>query len=278
MDPADKALTKEDRVILDNSKIKELNIVHNATESLFRAASYDLTIGSIITADGEVAYEHALAPQGIVKVVSQEIIDMPANVTGYVHVKTQLCNEGVLTLNIGIVDPCFNGPLQSTVLNFGKNVYRLHKGAVFGRITFHKHIAAGKKVVPVERSMTQAVQDAQSHVDKYLAEDFLNFSKTVKRAAEEAAGKFKVTLFVWVPALALMLAGITYFLNFSNMTRLEGYINVKDRAADLKHEEDTEATVIELVKKNAALEAEVDSLRIQIQKQPGKAESLPTGH
>jgi dUTPase len=261
-------------VILDDTKIKELNLVHNATESLFRSASYDLTIGSIITADGEVVSEHALAPQGIVKVISQETVDMPADITGYVHVKTQLCNEGVLTLNIGIVDPCFKGPLQSTVLNFGKNIYRLHKGAVFGRITFHQQICAGKKTVPVERSMTQVVQDAQSHMDRYLANDFLNFSNTVKRASEEAAGKLKLTLFVFVPALALMLAGITYFLNFSNMARLESYINVKDRAADMKRQEDTAATVVELARKNDALEAEVKSL----QSKAGKDASPPAAH
>jgi predicted nuclease with TOPRIM domain len=75
-----------------------------------------------------------------------------------------------------------------------------------------------------------------------------------------------------------MLATFTFLLNFSNMTRLESYINVKDRASDLKHQEDIAATVIELAKKNDALEAEVNSLRIQIQKKSGRDESLPAAH
>jgi deoxycytidine triphosphate deaminase len=261
-------------MVLNDVRIKDLNLVRNATATSFRAASYDLTIGTIITPEGAAVYEHAIPPQGVVKVISNEIVHVPSNITGYVHVKTQLCNEGILTLNIGIVDPGFSGPLQSTVINFGKTLHRLHKGAVFGRITFHDQSAEGSNTPQISRSLEMVLQDAKSHVDRYLAKDFLDFTKTVKAAAHEAAGEYRNIILWFAPGLALLLATFTFFLNFSNMSRLESYINVKDRAADLKDREDLNAKLVELTTKNDALTVEVARLRAAVNQT--SSDRLPT--
>jgi hypothetical protein len=81
-------------MLLCKESIKDKNLILNAKESGFRIGSYDLTINKLIDADGLVVEEFVLPPQGMIKVVSNEIVVLPKSVIGYVFVKTQLCNEG----------------------------------------------------------------------------------------------------------------------------------------------------------------------------------------
>ncbi|HTD03760.1 dCTP deaminase domain-containing protein [Undibacterium sp.] len=125
-------------MVLNGEQIKISDCVKDAVAANFRSASYDLTIGEIVTSEGEFVDQFEIPPQGIVKVISAEEICVSDGLLGYVHVKTSLCNEGILPLNIGLVDPGFNGPLQSTLINFGKAKIVLKKGTVFSRLVFHK--------------------------------------------------------------------------------------------------------------------------------------------
>ena len=244
-------------MILGKKSIKDLGLISKVTdEGKYGDASYDLTVGTIVTPDGDTGKtSFPLKPQGIVKVVSQEEFKLPPDVMGYVHVKTALCNEGVLALNIGIVDPCFSGPLQSALLNFGKVTHRIHKGDVFGRITFHQSQKLEtdpldpERVVKLQKlivSETKAKASAQSDVDKYLAADFLDFANTVKKAAKRATSEYRNTLLWYAPVLALLLAIFTYLLNFANMHRLEGYINIKDRATETTEIDELKANIKKL--------------------------------
>jgi deoxycytidine triphosphate deaminase len=262
-------------VILNDANIKSRELVRNAVESSYRPAAYDLTVGSIITSEGEVVEEHALEPQGLVKVISTESVDIPPEITGYVHVKTSLCNEGVLALNIGIVDPCFSGPLQSTLVNFGKITHRIKKGSVFGRITFHEQMKPNK-VEKVVRSMERVREDAQRDVDRYLGPDFLNFSKTVKAAAKEATSEYRNVLLWFAPVLAILLAAFTLFLNFGNMWRLEHYLDVKGRATEISQMGELMAKMSEMEKNRQELEQEIAGLREQLsQKAEQPADAAP---
>jgi len=256
-------------MVLNDDAIKQLKLLQNTRPNFYRGSSYDLTIKSIITSDGTAVDEHALAPQGVVKVVSAEIVDLPSNVIGYVHVKTQLCNIGVLTLNIGIVDPGFSGPLQSTIINFGKNKYRLYEGEVFGRITFHELAKPngsisrvpsieGEKVI---RTTEDAVKRAKYDVDHYLAEDFLDLAKTARKAADTAIGQYRGVMFLYLPLFVGILGGLTYFLNASNVSKLEGVLNVKDRVTEQRELEGLSMKLADLAEKNKTLSEEISYLK-----------------
>jgi deoxycytidine triphosphate deaminase len=249
---------RETKMILDDVSIKARKLVRNGRPKNYRKASYDLTVGGIVTPNGEVVDEYLMEPQGMTKVISAELVDLPKDITGYVHVKTGLCNQGVLALNIGIVDPGFSGPLQSALLNFGKAKHRLMKGDVFSRITFHEQMADDSEFVREVRSVDQVQADAKQHVDKYLAKDFLNFSKTVKKAADRAVAGYRSTLLWYAPLLALLLTIFTLLLNFSNMWRLERYMNVDSLAAELSER----AALADQV---AALEQALDELRQELE-------------
>jgi len=218
-----------------------------------------------VTPDGELVEEFALKPQGIVKVISSETVEIPIDVTGYVHVKTSLCNHGVLALNIGIVDPGFSGPLQSTLINFGKTVYRVKRGGIFGRLTFHEQAPAESSVQRQALTNDDVCHSAKQDVDRFLAADFLNFKATVQAASKEVFDDYKKMLFVWVPVFAAVLACLTYFLNFGNLWRMERYIDVRSPSAEQRRQEDLASQIRDLESDRAALRDELADLRKQVE-------------
>lgn len=259
-------------MILGRKRISALHLISNrVADGKFPEASFDLTVGTIVSSEDDTSKSfYILPPQGIVKVVSQEHVTLPDNVMGYVHVKTALCNQGILALNIGIVDPRWSGPLQSVLLNFGKVPHRIRKGEVFGRITFHEtdtpERPSESELAEVSRrltvSLTSAVANAQSDVDRNLAADFLNFSKTVTKVAKKVTDGYRNTLFLYLPAVAIILTILTFLLNFSNMYHLESYIKPGDRAAEDKLISELNFEISQLRSSHERLVEEVQRIQV----------------
>src|SRR5882757_5481980 len=124
--------------MLRTDGVKELKLIDEAIPSNYRASSYDPSIWKIITPEGEEVDSYKLPPMGIVEVISKERFRIPPHICCLAHVKTSLCNEGLLTLNTGIIDPNWNGRVSSFILNFGKDDRLLLSGDVFLRVTFHE--------------------------------------------------------------------------------------------------------------------------------------------
>jgi len=111
-----------------------------------RRASYEVAVGSIIDPSKGFLKEGSVQiPErgGVVKVISSEILKVPKNLAGYASVKTSLSNKSVLALNIGIVDPGWEGPLSAALVNFGKIPVEIKVGDAFLHVTFHELDAGG---------------------------------------------------------------------------------------------------------------------------------------
>src|SRR5579864_1733127 len=108
--------------LLSGEEIGSLGLVENSTTDLFRASTYDLSVGDIIAA-GPVSgnKEYVLPPGGTVRVISKETLKLPDFITGHALLKNELCRKGILALNIGVIDPGFEGPISSTLINFGRS-------------------------------------------------------------------------------------------------------------------------------------------------------------
>lgn len=89
-------------MLLSGDEIKSRNLILNSDPKMFKSASYNLRIGKILTPQGDQLTDYTLPPQGTVEVVSIEEFNLPKNVAGYATVKTSLCNDGVLAINIGM--------------------------------------------------------------------------------------------------------------------------------------------------------------------------------
>jgi deoxycytidine triphosphate deaminase len=114
-------------MMLNNREIVDLGLIPtNYNENSLRAAGYDLRIARLVEKSPDRKVESCdddidVPPQGVAVLISQEVIRLPRNICAYASVKTSLCREGILAINTGVVDPGWEGPLSSLMLNFGKD-------------------------------------------------------------------------------------------------------------------------------------------------------------
>lgn len=205
-------------MLLSGDEILNRNLIQNGKVTNIRAASYDLTIGRIITVDGNDIRSIDLEPQGIIEVISRETVDMPENLAGFAMVKTGLCDKGILALNIGVVDPLYKGRISTTLLNFSKSTLRLEKDDVFLRLTVHECMisAAYRKVVTI--SSKDYVRSKKNKVTKF-AKTFLNLDNSIKKITDPIYSSAKSDLFKWLGGSAvvagLILALLPVFLAYA---------------------------------------------------------------
>ena len=194
--------------MLTKNQIVSQNIISGADNPAqkdargWRATSYDSRVGTIITSEGVLnSDQYNLPPRGIVWVVSAEDYKLPKTITGITTLKTGWTKKGVLTLTAGIVDPGYDGPISTAVINFSKTDFPIRKGDEFFRTVFFEHDDSKCKKHRVPRDM---------YVSKVLADKalssstFLTFehfgNELVKKVFKMPAAAF------WIGAVGVLLA------------------------------------------------------------------------
>ena len=220
--------------MLNANLIRDLNLISGAIPSNFRKASYDPTIWKIITPDGDETDSYKLPPMGIVEVVSKERFRVPPEMCCLAHVKTSLCNEGLLTLNTGIIDPEWDGRVSSFILNFGKDDRLLLSGNIFLRLTFHELSASPSvefSAVTGEPSSDEAyIAERRRNIVERFSPEFLNLQTIVKETVTATFDKYRQLLLFYVPIGALVLAMLTFFLNFATLGLVQKWVQPNDAA------------------------------------------------
>lgn len=217
--------------LLSGVEIKSLGLVENSVDDdLYRASTYDLSIGDIIpVGPASGGAEYKLPPGGTVRVVSRELLKLPDDVTGHALLKNELCRKGVLALNIGVIDPGFQGPISSTLINFGGTDCVVRQGAAFLRISFHRCPSSpmlAAKAAKYDRA--QYIARVKDEVAAYMAPTFLNVKATAEQAAEKAFGSFKNALLVWATLGAIVLGLLAIFAPLG-ASFVEKYVESRDQ-------------------------------------------------
>ncbi len=75
----------------------------------------------------------------MVWVLSKEEFNMPSNITGLATLKTAFTKDGILALNVGIIDPMFTGPISTALINFSDRPRQIRIGSKFFRLIFSEH-------------------------------------------------------------------------------------------------------------------------------------------
>jgi deoxycytidine triphosphate deaminase len=144
----------------------QLGIVQNRAPEGMRSTTYDATVGEIIH-EG-ITYEGAaytLPPRGMVWVVSEERFSLPTNITGLATLRTSWTHNGILALNVGIVDPGWNGQLAAALVNFSKCKFEVRKGNGFLRVLFIKHNSTNaKKEEKTEKNYLGEIRDKSGRI------------------------------------------------------------------------------------------------------------------
>jgi deoxycytidine triphosphate deaminase len=203
-------MTNAQLSLLSGEEVKASRIVVDGSDDLYRASTYDLSVGVIIKpGTGEksasIVDDYELKPGGTVKVVSKELLKMPDTITAHVLLKNELCRQGILAINIGVVDPGFEGPIASTLLNFGRQDFPIKKGDPFLRVSFHRCPESPLARKSAKYSRDDYLRRVREEVQAYAAETFLNLDVATERAAQRAFGSFQQTLVVWATIAAIFL-------------------------------------------------------------------------
>lgn len=216
-------------MLLNGATIKTLGLIDNHAEGMFKAASYNLRIGKILSFDGQETTSYALPSLGMVEVISKEKVHLNKGIAGYATVKTSLCNDGILAINIGIIDPEYEGLISSTLINFGKKSYDLKEGDEFLRLTFHKYDA--QETLPplsARKPDSEYTTEKKLKALQHFSPTFLNIEEKTTQVTNAVAGKvlgeWKDAFFKWVPIAVAALAIFTFFLNWGNVALNDRYL------------------------------------------------------
>jgi deoxycytidine triphosphate deaminase len=244
---------------LTGEDIKSLGLIAGASEDGFRAVSYDLHVGRIIDPDGKTRASYRIPPQGIVEVIAKERVALPDDVVGHVSVKTSLCNDGLLALNIGIVDPAYQGKVSSFLVNFGKNPYMLSVGEAFLRATFERLHRASSFTKAVSKTDEEYTRERRKQVVSGFGRTFLNTEEVIDKFVEESMGRIRARFIGYVSAAAFVLAVMTFLINFGSMYVVHRWIDPGTALTD-KVRRDVDTEVDTLRYEDRQLRAEVESL------------------
>lgn len=213
-------------MILSYEEIISRGIVTNKKAGGQRKlTTYDATVGHIFCEGQELDVEsYVLEPRGIVWVSSNERFKIPKDITAIATLRTTWTHNGILALNVGIVDPGWDGPLATAVVNFSKNSFTVTKGSQFFRLIFMEHTVAQAPVI----SKTNAVYTAEITArTNQFSKTFLSFDSLIPEISKEM---FKLPTWVYWTTYAAII--ITIFAIFSPIA-ISVYSESSSRAEEI---------------------------------------------
>jgi deoxycytidine triphosphate deaminase len=246
--------------VLTGREIKKRGLIENDCENSYRTSSYDLRIAHVIKPDGSLVDTYMVPAQGIVEVVSEERVIVPNDVAGIAMVKTTLCNEGLLPLNIGIVDPGYHGKLASFLVNFGHHKRPLSKGDVFLRLTFHQLEGDVLKIDSKEEDDAAYLAAKRKNIQLNFSDTFLNIGTVTKEFAKEAFEQYRSKAFTYVTIAAFLLAFMTFGLNFGNLLLVQRFVQPNDMTKSELLKESLDRRNKEIVELTNRLSTHVEQL------------------
>jgi deoxycytidine triphosphate deaminase len=248
--------------MLTGARIQSLRLVENGLPSGFRATSYDVRIAQIVTNDGALHGSYKIPRQGIVQVISAERLRIPLNVTGIATVKTTLCNEGLLALNIGIIDPGYEGLISSFLVNFSNEARLLSHGEPFLRLQFQE--MANPVPGPGFKEADADYRRFRQKVAPQFGSTFLNLSEEVEKAAKDEFVRWRTGILAAAGTAALILGVLTFLLNWGSLQLVKGWLQPADTVRAELFRGELHDQIGQLVKANAELKDQLKALESRL--------------
>lgn len=177
-----------------------------------QGSSFDLTIGKIFKKDGtEAQGPFILKPGEMVQVVSAEVFKLPDNITGHVTYKTSLTREGIWALTVGIVDPGWDGPVATTLLNFSRIDHTIHAGDSFLRVSLFKHHPVEEKKLRKAKPPHEYLKEIQTFAAARFPSTFLNSDQIATDAGQAVLTRIRNEGLAWLGAIVIVFTLIQVF-------------------------------------------------------------------
>lgn len=140
----------------------------------------------------------------MVQVVSAEVFELPADVTGHVTYKTSLTREGIWALTVGIIDPGWKGPVSTTLLNFSRQDHAITPGDTFLRVSFFEHQPVSETSFPKSPEIDDYFIGIQKYAMSKFPPTFLNKEDIAKKAGDTVLSRIRREALVWIGAIAFI--------------------------------------------------------------------------
>lgn len=211
-------------MLVTEARIAEQKLVQPAWQIKTKNSTCDLTVGKIFPMGKRPRHwevgtrEFILKPGHMVSVVTSQTLSLPRNVTGLATLVTSLTQKGILCLNVGVIDPGYDGPLSAMLVNFSNVEREISVDQRLFRILLFEH----EKVLNLEPFTQHPVTyayDVNARSQHQFSETFLNVHRVIKLARGEAWKTVATSVLVnWLPILALVagvagavFGGLAYF-------------------------------------------------------------------
>jgi deoxycytidine triphosphate deaminase len=206
-------------------EIAERQLINRFDTKGLKNSTFDLSIGEIIPI-GRAGHSlrrkeaslqsYVLDPREMVWILSEEEFNMPNDVTGLATLRTTFTQQGILALNVGVIDPFFKGPISTALINFSDVPRELKVGTPFFRVVFlgHDDVTEFHR-----REESRDKKQYLEHLERQsLAADFpQNFLNIPNFDEEHYAGVFSKMLWAWIKnykktsfIVGLFLAALLY--------------------------------------------------------------------
>ncbi len=187
-------------MLIVGDEILRQGLLKDADETHIKNASYYLTIGAIIPVGEEAeSYDFArpnqslvIKPRQVAWVVSKEVFNIKSHaITALVTLRSTFTKKGLLALDVGLVDPDFEGPIGSIVINFSKNDIPLMVGQEFFRVVFvtHPEVPEKFRTPRVKTTALQYAQDRYNEIVQGFPATFLNTDVLSDEVADKVTEK-----------------------------------------------------------------------------------------
>lgn len=198
-------------MLLNADEIRNRGLVASgASTSSYRASTYDVTVGLILTPSGKKLSSLTLRPQEIAVVVSRETLRIPIDVSGHAVPRTSLAEQGLLALSTGVVDPGYEGPLSSVVINFGSEDLKIHEGTPFLRVFFQPISAPSNLAFAETEPRDEYIRRRRSRAQQ-LPGTFLDLPNQAKAIADQIASARTEKLVGLLSAVGVFLVVVAFF-------------------------------------------------------------------
>jgi hypothetical protein len=111
---------------------------------------------------------------------------------------------GVWALTIGIVDPGWEGPIATSLLNFSKRDHAVQVGDTFLRVSFFEHAPVPADLLRKAPSRIQYQKDVQGLAASTFPQTFMNSDEIARTAGASVLDRIRKEALVWVAALGVI--------------------------------------------------------------------------
>jgi hypothetical protein len=139
--------------------------------------------------------------------VSREEFRLPRDVTAVAALRTTWAHKGIFALNVGVVDPGWEGPVATALVNFSTKDFRVRIGDPFMRLMFFEHGIAAPAIQPRNPVNRDSYVEQVKKNSKGFSGSFLRMDSLVDDVSRQifALPKWGIQA-TWVGVIIALLA------------------------------------------------------------------------